>query len=1160
MNLTTGATDARVGTAQATIALQTANQATFWTYLPITISRAITGAIALVKKGLGVLTLSGTNTYSGNAAIDEGIVSITSTASLPGYNTNGRYSVAPAATLAVYNAVTDAEILAIRGTTNFQALSRLGFDTTSGNRTYTPAISNTSQGALGLVKLGANQLTLGGVSTYTGPTIVLAGTLATNAANLIPDASAITIASGATLQLGGDETIATLDGAGTLTTANALAFSSNNSAVFSGTITSTLATNAAFYRYGTGSQTLSGTVTLSAVFRHDNGTIIISGGTFTQTIPGGATRSYQLAIGAANTAALTVSGGSMTLAGMMLGENAGGTSTVNITGGALTINGELWFAGQSNTMTLSSGSVTVASGTDIAGGSTANTSVLNINGGTFRANGNINWGRGADAAQTATINLNGGVFYSTNHGYTRGVCLFNFNGGVFSFTTTGITINLTGVTWRVKSGGAIFDVPSGYSETFSNNLLTDATSTGGGFIKQGPGTLTFGGTASTYTGQCQILDGVLSVASLNNNSANGVFGNNTSAIILGSNGKTATLRYTAAADVITTKGIILPSGAIGVLDITGNANNYWQTNGAITGAGSLVKTGIGFMAPAGNNTYSGGTTLNQGLTGIGSNTALGTGTIVFNGGSMRSFLSSVDRTLSNSISFNTDTLFPNGVNESSLTLSGQTTLYATIILTVNIGASISSKLLNLAGQIGDGGNGYGLTKAGTGNLILSGNNTYTGNTTITAGNLRILYLPIGEIRFSGTSGVLQFAANITTDLSSRIKNNTVSVRIDTNGQNITFTSLDTTNSGGLLKSGTGTLTLSGSGNAIRGALQCTAGTLAFTGAFTTASRISASDSAGNSGVISISGTLTQSGGTFTVRSFQISSGNNTSVGTCNILPGANVTLGLGAMLGDNGSGGVAGGTGTFNQSGGTFNANGEFWTAGGTSNVNISGGSFTSARFYIGGGGNSNSASTSTLTVSGGTATVTTYDFGIGSTNATTITNLDGGTFSCTDFFYRQGTSHTINCNGGTLLFRATSSVSAVIAFVVKSGGAILDIASGQTQTINSVLSAGAGSSGGLTKNGAGTLVLTATNTYTGTTTINAGTLRVAKTSGGITGTASFTSTSLTVDFAGVTPTSGATYQFLPGATSPNTLTVSLTNAGGKTGTYNFTTSTLTIN
>jgi hypothetical protein len=86
-------------------------------------------------------------------------------------------------------------------------------------------------------------------------------------------------------------------------------------------------------------------------------------------------------------------------------------------------------------------------------------------------------------------------------------------------------------------------------------------------------------------------------------------------------------------------------------------------------------------------------------------------------------------------------------------------------------------------------------------------------------------------------------------------------------------------------------------------------------------------------------------------------------------------------------------------------------------------------------------------------------------------------------------------------------------------------------------------------------------NNYTGSTTISAGTLRVfAKTFGAISLTASFTTTSLTVDFNNVTPTTGATYQFFLGSTSPTGLTVTLTNAGGKTGTYNYTNSTLTIN
>ena len=97
-------------------------------------------------------------------------------------------------------------------------------------------------------------------------------------------------------------------------------------------------------------------------------------------------------------------------------------------------------------------------------------------------------------------------------------------------------------------------------------------------------------------------------------------------------------------------------------------------------------------------------------------------------------------------------------------------------------------------------------------------------------------------------------------------------------------------------------------------------------------------------------------------------------------------------------------------------------------------------------------------------------------------------------------------------------------------------------------------------KSGVGKWILSGANTYTGATTIQGGTLQVSKTVGGITATASFTTTSLTVDFGGVTPTTGSAYKFFPASTSPTNLTVTLTNAGGKTGTYNYTNSTLTIN
>ena len=89
-------------------------------------------------------------------------MSIGSTASLPGWNANGNYSVAPGAALAVGNAVTAGNIAAMLATTNFGASANLGFDTSNGDRTYSGSLSDTNQGALGVIKVGLNTLLLSG--------------------------------------------------------------------------------------------------------------------------------------------------------------------------------------------------------------------------------------------------------------------------------------------------------------------------------------------------------------------------------------------------------------------------------------------------------------------------------------------------------------------------------------------------------------------------------------------------------------------------------------------------------------------------------------------------------------------------------------------------------------------------------------------------------------------------------------------------------------------------------------------------------------------------------------------------------------------------------------------------------------------------------------
>jgi len=73
-----------------TITNQTSSFRHFMVYLDTLLSSAITGSIGIIKNGLGVLTLSGNNTYAGNAAINAGVLTITDLTALPGWNTNGR--------------------------------------------------------------------------------------------------------------------------------------------------------------------------------------------------------------------------------------------------------------------------------------------------------------------------------------------------------------------------------------------------------------------------------------------------------------------------------------------------------------------------------------------------------------------------------------------------------------------------------------------------------------------------------------------------------------------------------------------------------------------------------------------------------------------------------------------------------------------------------------------------------------------------------------------------------------------------------------------------------------------------------------------------------------------------------------------------------------
>ena len=120
-----------------------------------------------------------------------------------------------------------------------------------------------------------------------------------------------------------------------------------------------------------------------------------------------------------------------------------------------------------------------------------------------------------------------------------------------------------------------------------------------------------------------------------------------------------------------------------------------------------------------------------------------------------------------------------------------------------------------------------LAKAGAGTIALGGSNSYTGTTVVNLGTLSLTNPAAlaggGNITFGG--GTLQFAAGSTGNYSNNIVNSAGAIAIAAAGASPTFAGvLDSSNSGGLIKSGSGTLTLAAS-NTYGGATTISGGTL-----------------------------------------------------------------------------------------------------------------------------------------------------------------------------------------------------------------------------------------------------------------------------------------------------------------------------------------------
>ncbi len=237
----------------------------------------------------------------------------------------------------------------------------------------------------------------------------------------------------------------------------------------------------------------------------------------------------------------------------------------------------------------------------------------------------------------------------------------------------------------------------------------------------------------------------------------------------------------------------VPSGTL----VFNHANVGGMNGGSMTGAGALVKQGAGtFQLRPG--THSGDITLSGGEIKQYTGSMNSGGTLTMAGGTKYGADTTTERTMTKALSLNGNVGLSE-IGSGGMVFSGAVNLNgSTRIATNTYGCTIS-------GVISNGG----LTKAGAGTMILSGNNTYASATTISAGTL--------QIGNNGTSG----------SVAGNIVNNSALVWYRSDSPTY---SGQISGSGTLTKQGAGTLTLSGASSSYSGATTISAGTLLVSGA------------------------------------------------------------------------------------------------------------------------------------------------------------------------------------------------------------------------------------------------------------------------------------------------------------------------------------------
>ncbi len=1113
----------------------------------ITISGGVSdagGGRRLTKTGANTVTLTGANTYTGGTTLDAGVLALGSSGAI-----GAAGSIAFSGGTLQFSAANATDYSARFNTGAGQAYR---LDTAGQNVTLATAL--TSVGGT-LAKLGAGTLALSGATSYSGPTTVNAGTLklaATSAFNssitlggggLLTDSTANSVmlpqvitgdASGGKVTIGANNyeywTYMTADNSytgGTLINAGGALILGNNSAA--GSVLGDIVDNGRLGIYHSGVYTFTNNVTgAGSLYAYNNtmlarNTISLAG---TLRVMGSTTLTIQ-------------TGASATLGDAWLAGFNTGTSYTTMTGGSLTITGaardnrDAYFVFNQSGGEVNLGALYANQTESGNGGGTSGGSTYNLTGGKLTV-GDLWGGNGTAWNRGITLNLGGGTLAASK-----------------SFTLNAYTVNLTGYNGNVTIDSGISTLGSAY-----------AFGGAGGLTKIGAGTLAFS-VQNTYTGGTTVNAGILNLtggggangtirgavtvnsgAALNLNTADALGYNvgGASVTALNINGGTVTAagggnQTTVAAIVmtgatlngsvnvdlfnntasITTLASATPSAiTVPTMNLRQNDTVFSVADGAAAsdltisaalgngGAGNnnLIKTGAGTLTLTGNNVYSGTTAIGGGTLELAGAGALG-------GGSYAAAISA------------------NGA------------------LVVN---STAAQILSGA-LTGSGA----LTKRNTGALTLAGANGFAGATTVEAGTLTLDYGTQDNSKLADGAGLILAggALNLTGGTHEEVVG---SATLSAGASTVTRTSgAGVLNLGAITRLGNATLNFSADkiakttnandASGLLGTWATVGGNyamvdgegfiVAYTGyasvtRLSSGSKVIADDAASNVRIIEGTGTagyLSLGAATTTINSLNQSVSGGSSLATLDF---AGRTLVVNSLLVENGSAGLLLGTGSNNgtlKSAGTQlilnnpSANGvtihSVITDGAGASLLVKSGSgpltlngantFTGGLSLDGGAlslGHASAVGTGTLTINAG---------GLNNSTAAALTLAANNVQIWNGDFTYTGPLD-LNLGTGAVTLGANRQVT-VSAGKLTVGGAI------------------AGSSLSLTKAGAGTLTLGAANTYSGGTTILAGTL--AEGPGG------------TLADAGALTVNGATAIFDLGTNHSDTVNAVLVDGGG---------------